>query len=75
MNNLHFIPIIYLARQFISSYYPFSFHNFYQGSLAIEKSLKVLNYIDEFKIKVRSGGNIKNKFYQKIGTLKESGVF
>ena len=35
INNLHFIPIDYLARQFISYYYPFSFHNFYQGFLVV----------------------------------------
>ncbi|GAH90786.1 unnamed protein product, partial [marine sediment metagenome] len=31
-------------------------HNFYQSSLAADKSLKVLNYIDEFKLKIRSEG-------------------
>ncbi|GAI60520.1 unnamed protein product [marine sediment metagenome] len=35
INNLHFILIDYLARQFISYYYPFSFHNFYQGFLVV----------------------------------------
>ncbi|KKM70344.1 hypothetical protein LCGC14_1441720, partial [marine sediment metagenome] len=75
INNLHFIPIVYLARQFISYYYPFSFHNFYQGSLAADKSLKVLNYIDEFKVKTRSGDNTTDKIHQKIRTLKEGGVF
>lgn len=75
INNLHFIPIIYLARQFISYYYPFSFHNFYQGSLAADKSLRVLNYIDEFKTKIRSGRNVTDKIHQKISTLKEAGVF
>ncbi len=75
INNLHFIPIVCLASHFISYYYLFSFHNFYQASLAEDKSLKVLNYIDEFKIKIRSSSNIRNKFYQKFGTLKEGGVF
>ncbi|KKN30631.1 hypothetical protein LCGC14_0832190, partial [marine sediment metagenome] len=75
INNLHFIPIVYLARQFISYYYPFSFHNFYQGSLATDKSLKVLNYINEFKVKILSEGYSKEKIHQKICTLKEGGVF
>jgi len=60
INNLHFIPIVYLARQFISYYYPFSFHNYYQGSLAADKSLKVLNFIDKFKLKAPSREICKN---------------
>lgn len=40
INNLHFIPIIYLARQFLSYYYPFSFYDFYQGSLAADKKFE-----------------------------------
>ena len=75
INNLHFIPIDYLARQFISYYYPFSFHNFYQGSLAADKSLKVLNYIDEFKLKIRLEGGNKNKIFRKIRSLEEGGIF
>ena len=75
INNLHFIPIVYLTRQFISYYYPFSFLNFYQGSLATDKSLKVLNYIEEFKLKIRSSGNIKDKIHQKFSTLEEGGIF
>ena len=75
INNLHFIPIVYLARQFISYYYPFSFHNFYQGSLAEDKKLKVLNYIDDFKFKVRSEGNIQDKIFNKVRSLDEGGIF
>jgi len=45
INNLHFIPITYLSRQFISYYYPFSFHNFYQGSLTADFILISMNNI------------------------------
>ena len=72
VNNLHFIPIDYLARQFISYYYPFSFHNFYQCLLAADKSLKVLNYIDEFKLKIRSEGGVKNKILRKIPSPRKT---
>ena len=77
INNLHFIPIDYLARQFISYYYPFSFHSFYQGSLAPDKNLMVFNDIDEFKLKIRSleEGGIKNNILRKIRSLEEGGIF
>ena len=75
INNLHFIPIIYLARQFISYYYPFSFHDFYQGSLAADKTLKVLNFIDDFKLKLLSEEGFQENILQKVLTLKEGGVF
>ena len=75
INNLHFIPIVYLARQFISYYYPFSFHKFYQGSLAEDKKLKVLNFIDDFKSQVHSEGNIQDKILNKIRSLDEGGIF
>ena len=32
INNFHFIPIIYLAKQFLSYYYPLSFYKFSQGT-------------------------------------------
>jgi len=32
INNFHFIPLVYLARQFLSYYYPLSFYNFSQGT-------------------------------------------
>ncbi|MFW9880803.1 MAG: hypothetical protein ACFFG0_47685 [Candidatus Thorarchaeota archaeon] len=54
ISNLHFIPTTYLSRQFISYYYPFFFHDFYQSSLATDKTLRVLNFIDEFKLKLPS---------------------
>lgn len=75
INNLHFIPIVYLARQFISYYYPFSFYDFYQGSLAADKTLKVLNLINTFKLKVPSEKGTQEIILQKVQTLKESGVF
>ena len=75
INNLCFTPIVNLARQFISYYYPFSFHNFYRGCLAADKFLKVLNYNDDFKAKIRLGGNIIDKIHQNFRTLKEEGVF
>ena len=74
VNNLHFIPIVYLSRQFISYYYPFSFHNYYQGSLAPGKSLKVINLINEFQEEIHSRGT-SDKIHQKINTLKENGIF
>ena len=75
INNLHFVPIDYLARQFVAYYYLFSFYSFYQGALAADKSLKVLNYIDEFKLKIRSEGGFKNKILRKIRSLEEGGIF
>ena len=75
VNNLHFIPIVFIAKQFISYYYPFSFYNFYQGSLAANKQLKVINYINQFKSAVKKGSNISTKLIDKIQTLKESGIF
>ncbi len=35
----------------------------------------MLNYIEEFKTKIRSGGDITDKIHQKFSTLKEAGVF
>ncbi len=75
INNLHFIPIVYLSHQFISYYYPFSFHDFYQGSLAADKTLRVLNYIEDFKLKLPSEKGIQEKILHKILTLDESGIF
>jgi hypothetical protein len=75
VNNLHFIPIVFIAKQFISYYYPFSFYNYYQGSLAANKQLKIINYIDQFKSAVQKENNISNELVVKIQTLKESGIF
>ena len=75
VNNLHFIPIVFIAKQFISYYYPFSFYNYYQGSLAANKQLKVINYIDQFKSAVQKENNISNELVVKIQTLKEIGIF
>lgn len=75
INNLHFIPIVYLSRQFISYYYPFSFYNYYQGSLAVDKNLKVLNYIDDFKSLISNEGALNEEIRKNIQLLKEGGIF
>jgi len=75
INNLHFIPVVYLAKQFISHYYPFSFHTYYQGSLAAGKYLKVINKIKNFQEKLQTLDSSLNKTLLKIQSLKEQGVF
>ncbi len=47
INNLHFIPLAYLAKQFVSHYYPISMYDFPQGSLAEDKDVKVKTYIQD----------------------------
>jgi len=75
INNFHFIPIVYLARQFISYYYPFSFYEFYQGSLAPDKKLKVLFYIEEFKSELALKEDFSKEMLTKVRTLSEGGIF
>ncbi|MHA1196932.1 MAG: hypothetical protein ACTSSM_12635, partial [Promethearchaeota archaeon] len=77
INNLHFIPIVYLAKQFISYYYPLSFHDFYQGSLAKGKRIKIFNYIDEFQKNLRNEPltATNKKYFNKIISSRESGIF
>ncbi|MHA1285087.1 MAG: hypothetical protein ACTSQP_21520 [Promethearchaeota archaeon] len=77
INNLHFIPIVYLARQFVFYYYPLSFYDFYQGSLASGKKLKIFKYINDLKLSIeKESGNYRDKaFLSKITSLKENGIF
>lgn len=75
INNLHFIPIVFLSKQFVSYYYPFSFYDYYQGALAPNKKLKVIEYINQFKSEIQTEQSISNQFFLKIQTLKENGIF
>ncbi|MHA1377415.1 MAG: HNH endonuclease domain-containing protein [Candidatus Helarchaeota archaeon] len=74
INNFHFIPIIYLAKQFLSYYYPYSFYEEYQESPSGGK-LKIINFIDEFKDKFDKLDYDSKDILVKIKTLKEKGIF
>jgi len=74
VNNQHFIPIVYLARQFISYYYPLSFYDYSQGNLQEGMNLKVFNHINDFRSKIKHE-NLNNKSIAKILSTKEDGIF
>ncbi len=78
INNLHFIPLAYLAKQFVSHYYPICMYDFPQGSLAEDKDVKVKTYIQDFKENIKKDElNHKNtvEIIEKIRVLEENGVF
>ncbi|MEJ2249622.1 MAG: HNH endonuclease domain-containing protein [Candidatus Lokiarchaeota archaeon] len=75
INNFHFIPIYYLAKQFICYYYPFSFYNYYQASLPKGSQLKVIRYINKYKDKIKLSKEKPNKYVLKIIAQKETGIF
>ncbi len=74
INNFHFIPIVYLAKQFLTYYYPFFFHDEYQENPSGGK-LKIINYINEFYEKVNELDDIPQDIVTKIKTLQERGIF
>lgn len=75
INNFHFIPIAYLAKQFISYYYPLSFYNTYQGSFAENKNLAIFNNINEFKNEIAQAPfKTQNNFIQILNS-NERGIF
>jgi len=75
VNNFHFIPIVYLAKQFISYYYPFSYHDYYQASLPADSKLVIINYIDKYKNEIKSTSDMGNEYINKIKTNREDGIF
>jgi len=75
VNNFHFVPIVYLAKQFISYYYPLSYYNIYQGSFAEDKTLAVFNHIEKFKSEIKEEPNRSTKMFTNIETSNEEGIF
>ena len=75
VNNFHFIPIAYLAKQFISYYYPLSFFDIYQGSFAENKKLAVFNFIDKFKSEINQDPYKSDRKFNQILNSKEKGIF
>jgi hypothetical protein len=74
-NNFHFIPIVYLAKQFFFYYYPFSFYDYYQASLPPDSKLVIIKYIEKFKNEIKSTLDIGNEYITRIKTSKEDGIF
>ena len=74
INNQHFIPIVYLAHQFISYYYPLSFYDYSQGNLRKGTNLRVFNHIIDFRSIIKRE-DLNNKSVAKILSLKEDGIF
>lgn len=71
LNNFHLIPIIYLAKQFLSYYYPLSFTDINQGNLQEGKQLAVFNYI---KSDLKENDKLKDATLKKAILSKEEGI-
>ena len=72
-NNFHFIPIIYLAKQFLMYYYPFSFTDIAQGTLAENKQLRVILSINDLRAKAQEETTNGSKLFKKLATASEDG--
>ena len=75
VNNFHFIPIIYLAKQFLAHYYPFSFYDYYQASLPLDSELAIIKYIEQFKDDIKSTLDFGDEIFSHIRSSRENGIF
>ncbi len=68
INNFHFIPIIYLARQFFSYYYPLSYYDFSQGT---STGLAIYSQINK---KLKNNDKINDKLLLKSLKSRAEGI-
>ncbi|MHA1693725.1 MAG: hypothetical protein ACTSUG_00570, partial [Candidatus Helarchaeota archaeon] len=68
INNFHFIPIIYLARQFFSYYYPLSYYDFSQGT---STGLAIYSQINK---KLKNNDKINDKLLLKALKSRAEGI-
>ncbi len=68
INNFHFIPIVYLAKQFFSYYYPLSFYSFSQGT---PSGFALFTILDK---NLKENETITNNLLIKAKNSKDKGI-
>ncbi|MFX0095833.1 MAG: hypothetical protein ACFFBD_29105, partial [Candidatus Hodarchaeota archaeon] len=70
-NNFHFIPIFYLAKQFLAYYYPLISAKIRQGPLRVNrKSIALEGYLESFQEKVKQNKSVPFSVYTPETTNK-----
>ena len=74
INNFHFIPLVYIARQHICYYFPSIFTNIKQGTFQEGKKLSLIGYLEDFLGEVKESPELlKDDFIKRMIGAKEKG--